>query len=230
MRLGPWALLAVGLAIGPIACGQERPPAPVARDVAGAAGQAGTHAARLNLEEDSFSLTYAGERGEFKDTKDPTQVPDRARGLVRVTLLDGRRAPAGMSYVVNLDGANDTGGYALETIPVDMFEELALGRGLSSAVVLPGDLSAPPAAPPAEDVVVYKTDWCGVCKKLTAYLDKRGIPYVARDIEKDVGAAAELKAKADKAGVPTGSVPVVDVEGTLMVGFDRERLERMLTK
>lgn len=223
-------MIAAGLAVGLLACGQERPPAPDAREVTRAAGQAAAVAGRLNVEEDSFSLTYAGERGEFQDTRDPAQVPDRSRGLVRVTLLDGRRPPAGMSYVVNLDAANGATDYALETIPVDMFEELALGRGLSSAVVLPGDLSAPPAAAPAEDVVVYKTDWCGVCKQLTAYLDKRGIAYVARDIEKDVGAAAELKAKADKSGLPTGSVPVVDVKGTLMVGFDRDRLERMLAK
>ena len=182
----------------------------------------------MQVETDAFTLTYAGERGQFEDTKDPSTVPDRARGFVRVTLLDGRRPPPGMSYVANLDASPGAPTIPLETIAVDMFEELALGRGLSSAVALPGDLSAPPPAPPAEDVVVYKTTWCGVCKQVMAYLDKKGVPYVARDIETDVGAAAELKTKADAAGVPMGSVPMIDVRGELLVGFDRGALERLL--
>ena len=208
-----------------VSCGPERPPAPEQR-AAPEAIRTELAAVGLNLATDAYSLTYAGDRGEFKDSTDPSVVPARARGLVRVNLLDGRRPPAGMSYVVNLDGPSAAGVHPLETIRLDMFEELALGRGLSSAVTLPGDLSAPPP-PPARDVVVYKTDWCGVCKQLTAYLDKKGVPYVTRDIEKDVGAAAELRAKAEKAGVATGSVPVIDVKGSLMVGFDRERLEQM---
>ena len=40
-------------------------------------------------------LTYAGERGEFADTNKPADVPEEARGLVRVTLLSGPEPPAG---------------------------------------------------------------------------------------------------------------------------------------
>ena len=80
----------------------------------------------------------------------------------------------------------------------------------------------------SDEIVVYKTAWCGVCSKLTAYLDKKGVEYVAKDIEKDRDAAAELQAKAKEKGVPTGSVPVIDVGGELMVGFDRARLEELL--
>ena len=149
--------------------------------------------------------------------------------MVRVVFSDGRRAPPGLTFVTNLDASSDGGSRrGLETVPLDLFEELALGRGLSSQVKLPGGLEAPPPAPPAEDVVVYKTAWCGVCKKAMAYLDRKGIPYVARDVETDVGAASELRAKADRAGVATGSVPIIDVRGTLMVGFDRDRLESLL--
>jgi glutaredoxin len=113
-----------------------------------------------------------------------------------------------------------------------LFEELALGTGRSSKVEnlpeLPPGLEPPPAAPEGGDVVVYKTDWCGVCKQLTAYLDRKGVKYVAKDIEKDPAAAAEMRAKAEKKGVKTGSVPIVDVRGELMVGFDRGRLEKLL--
>lgn len=183
----------------------------------------------FDLEVPTFVLTYASDRGSFADTRDPAEVPARARGMVRVAFSDGRRAPAGRAFVTNIDVSSDGGSRrALETVPVELFEELALGRGLSSQVELPEGLEAPPPAPPAEDIIVYKTSWCGVCKKAMSYLDRKGVPYVARDVETDVGAAAELKTKADSAGVATGSVPIIDVRGTLMVGFDRARLEALL--
>ena len=80
----------------------------------------------------------------------------------------------------------------------------------------------------AGEVVLYKTSWCGVCKKVESYFDRKGVQYVAKDIEKDREAAAELQAKAAKAGVATGSVPIIDVGGELIVGFDRGRLEKLL--
>ena len=78
------------------------------------------------------------------------------------------------------------------------------------------------------DVIVYKTAWCGVCKQVERYLKKKGVPYTAKDIEKDRAAATELQAKAAAQKVKTGSVPIIDVKGTLVVGFDRKRLEAML--
>jgi glutaredoxin len=84
------------------------------------------------------------------------------------------------------------------------------------------------ARPATGDIIVYKTDWCGVCKKLTAYLDRKGVKYVAKDIEKDPAAAGELLAKSKEKGFKMGSVPVVDVRGEIMVGFDRARLEKLL--
>ncbi|HEY8378130.1 MAG TPA: glutaredoxin family protein, partial [Nannocystis sp.] len=71
-------------------------------------------------------------------------------------------------------------------------------------------------------------EWCGVCKQVQAYLDRKGVKYVAKDIEKDPAAAGELQAKAKEKGIKTGSVPVIDVRGELMVGFNRARLEQLL--
>ena len=133
--------------------------------------------------------------------------------------------------MANLKNAPGEGGYSLETVDRNLFEELALGQGLSSEFKLPEGLE-PPAQVAANtgDIIVYKTSWCGVCKKVEAYLDRKGVTYVAKDIEKDRKAAAELQAKAAKAGTKTGSVPVIDIGGELMVGFDRAKLERLLAK
>jgi glutaredoxin len=147
-----------------------------------------------------------------------------------VSLLEGPKPPPGQVWVANL---KDPGAASVElsTVPREMFEELALGQGLSSEVSLPEGLEPPPqvAANPGE-VIVYKTAWCGVCKKVQSYLDRKGVKYVAKDIEKDRAAAAELQGKAAKAGIGTGSVPVIDVGGELMVGFDRARLEKLLAR
>jgi glutaredoxin len=166
--------------------------------------------------------------GAFTDTNKPAEVPEEARGLVRVTLLAGPEPPPGRVWVANLRGPASAAGWPLSTVERGLFEELALGQGRSSQVELPAGLEPPVAAPREADVIVYKTDWCGVCKQLTAYLDRKGVKYVAKDIEKDSAAAGELRAKAEKSGVKTGSVPVVDVRGELMVGFDRSRLEQLL--
>jgi mycoredoxin len=85
----------------------------------------------------------------------------------------------------------------------------------------------PPPAEAAPDrdaeVVVYTTSWCGWCRKTLAYLDRRGVEYWNRDIEQDREAASELRRK-------TGStaIPVVDVDGELVRGYDQRRLEELI--
>jgi glutaredoxin len=178
--------------------------------------------------EGKFMLSAVADRGSFVDVSKTTDVPEASRGLVRVSLLNGPKPPPGSVWVVNLRKPIGEGQWKLETVERDLFEELALGQGHSSTVELPGDLELPEVAPPIDKVIVYKTEWCGVCKKLTAYLDRKGVEYEAKDIEKDRTAAAELQAKASAKGVRTGSVPVIDVGGELLVGFDRARLEKLL--
>ncbi|MGB1013494.1 MAG: glutaredoxin family protein [Nannocystaceae bacterium] len=230
--LGSWARVAVvaSLAVG-LGCAPEKPPAPEkaapAAPAAGADVEAETPP-RLAKDEEKVVLTYPGERGLFKDTSKVDDIPEQARGLVRVALLDGPRPAHGQVWVVNLKQAAGDEGWALQTVPRSQFEELALGQGLSSEVKLPEGLEPPEQKPREADVIVYKTEWCGVCKKLLAYLDRKGVTYVAKDIEKDPSAGAELREKSKEKGLKTGSVPVIDVRGELMVGFNRARLEQLL--
>ena len=77
-------------------------------------------------------------------------------------------------------------------------------------------------------VIVYSTAWCGYCRKAKAWLKKKGVDFTERDIEKDSGAADELARKAQAAGVKPGGVPVIDVKGTLVLGFDEARLDQLL--
>ncbi len=220
------ALLAVAL----WSCAPEKPPAPEqAPPKAAAQGQeVADKPAVLAKDEQNVVLTYAGERGVFKDTSKVDEVPEEARGMVRVTLLDGPRPAHDKVWVVNLREAPGDDGWKLGTIGRTEFEEAALGQGLSSDVELPEGIEPPPKKPREADVIVYKTEWCGVCTKLLAYLDRKGVAYVAKDIEKDPAAGAELRQKSQEKGLKTGSVPVIDVRGELLVGFNRARLEQLL--
>lgn len=222
-------LFGVALAAA-VGCEPERPPAPdpVSADKPSGEAEAAESEAFFEPGAAPAVLTYAGDRGVFADTSKVDAVPEAARGLVRVALLDGARPPAGTVWVTNLTTPESDGRYKLRTVPRDMFEEYALGEGRSSEVALPEGLSAPENVAKTEGVIVYKTAWCGVCKKVEAYLGRKGVEYEAKDIEKDRAAAAELSAKAKEQGVKTGSVPVIDVGGQLIVGFDRARLEKLL--
>jgi glutaredoxin len=213
------------------ACTPERPPRPEDERPPAAEGAEATVVGEAWLEPGTTPavLTFAAERGEFEDSSKLDVVPEESRGLVKVSLLDGPAPPPGSVWVGNLREPGPDGRIALRPVPRDAFEELALGEGLSSPVQLPEGLAPPEqVAAKHDEVIVYKTAWCGVCKKVESYLKKKGVPYTAKDIEKDRAAASELQAKAAEQKVRTGSVPVIDVKGTLIVGFDRARLEKLL--
>ncbi len=71
-------------------------------------------------------------------------------------------------------------------------------------------------------ITIYSTTWCAFCHTEAQWLDKLGIPYVKKDIEEDKAAYDELMAKS---GGNYQGVPVTDVAGDLILGFDRPKLQ-----
>jgi hypothetical protein len=51
---------------------------------------------------------------------------------------------------------------------------------------------------------------------------------VEKDIEQDPAAQQEMMVKAQRAGIPTGSIPILDVRGRILVGFSPPDIERAL--
>ncbi len=74
-------------------------------------------------------------------------------------------------------------------------------------------------------IIIYSAEWCAFCKTEKQYLDRLGVPYTTRDIEKDDGAMDELLAKV---GGTTSSVPVTDINGEIIRGFDRIAIDAAL--
>ena len=89
-------------------------------------------------------------------------------------------------------------------------------------------LASEQALPEQVPIILYSTSWCGVCKKARRFMEERGLAFVEKDIEKDRSAARELQEKCERAKVPLGGVPVIDIGGQLMRGFDPNRLLSML--
>jgi glutaredoxin len=77
-------------------------------------------------------------------------------------------------------------------------------------------------------VVIYGAEWCGACHEAARYLRRKGIPYVDKDVEKDPAAAREMQQKLAKSGLHEGSIPVIDVRGKVMVGFNPAEIDAAL--
>jgi len=72
-------------------------------------------------------------------------------------------------------------------------------------------------------VVVYSGPGCPACAGVKSYLRRRGVPFREIDIGKDRRAAEKLMKRSGQMAVPQ-----VDINGRLVVGFDRSKLDRLL--
>ena len=72
-------------------------------------------------------------------------------------------------------------------------------------------------------VIIYSAPWCAFCKTEKQYLESLAVPYEERDIEADESAMRELQEKSN-----AQSVPVTDIDGVIVRGFDRARIDATL--
>lgn len=72
-------------------------------------------------------------------------------------------------------------------------------------------------------IKVYTTSWCAFCHAAKQYFDKLDVRYTDVDVERDHEAAQEMVSKSGQMGVP-----VIDINGTIIVGFDRPRIDEAL--
>jgi glutaredoxin-like YruB-family protein len=77
----------------------------------------------------------------------------------------------------------------------------------------------------AKKVIVYSTNWCAYCKMAKKYLGDKGIAVIEKNIEEDPEAHKELM---EKIGGSFRGVPVIDIAGTIIFGFDRAKIDAAL--
>ena len=76
---------------------------------------------------------------------------------------------------------------------------------------------------PQKRVTVYSTPTCSWCNTLKTHLKKHGIRYSDIDVSRDQQAAQEMQRKSGQMGVPQ-----TDIEGQIIVGFDKTRINTLL--
>ena len=80
-------------------------------------------------------------------------------------------------------------------------------------------------ASPKPNITIYSAPWCAFCHAAKEYLDAKGFAYTDIDIEKDRSGAQAVVAKSGQMGIP-----VLDIDGTIIVGFDRPKIDAALAK
>ncbi len=72
-------------------------------------------------------------------------------------------------------------------------------------------------------VLIYSTPTCHFCKLTKEFLKEKGIPYEEINVAGDQARAQEMIEKSGQMGVP-----VIDIEGKIIIGFDKQALKKAL--
>jgi glutaredoxin-like YruB-family protein len=75
----------------------------------------------------------------------------------------------------------------------------------------------------SKKVTVYSTPTCPYCVRVKQFLKDNNIVFEDFDVSSDSEKAEEMIAKSGQMGVP-----VLNVEGEIIVGFDKERIKQAL--
>ncbi len=76
---------------------------------------------------------------------------------------------------------------------------------------------------PQKRVTVYSTPTCSWCTTLKKHLDHHGVKYKDVDVSKDTKAAEDMVKRSGQQGVPQ-----TDINGQMIVGFDKVKINSLL--
>jgi len=220
---------------------------PACKRGSGGTATADPDAVGVVLKDDSegLLLTWIDDKGDFHVETRVADVPLMGRDSVRV--VDPNKdegTHADHVFVADLRQLRADGTYPVRAMTRADFEGLALARREKTGPTLasagptqptpsstagtadtdPG--TTRPAAHPA--VIIYGAEWCGACHEAARYLRSKGIAFVEKDVEKDSGAAREMQQKLARSGQRSGSIPVIDVRGKVLVGFNPQEVDGAL--
>jgi glutaredoxin 3 len=74
-------------------------------------------------------------------------------------------------------------------------------------------------------VVLFSTSTCSWCRRAKRYFKEHGVPFKEINVERDQQAARDIARKTGQTGVP-----VIKIGGRWIVGFDRDRIDKELTR
>ena len=83
--------------------------------------------------------------------------------------------------------------------------------------------NAEPGVKRAKQVTVYSTPTCSWCTTLKTYLDQQNVKYREVNVATDTAAAEAMVRKSGQQGVPQ-----TEIDGQMIVGFDKTRINQLL--
>ena len=72
-------------------------------------------------------------------------------------------------------------------------------------------------------ITIYTTPTCVYCNTLKGYLDTKKIQFKEVDVSQDQKELEKMIAISGQMGVP-----VVDIDGSVVIGFDRQKIDELL--
>lgn len=72
-------------------------------------------------------------------------------------------------------------------------------------------------------ITLYSTPSCTYCRKAKDYFRENHVPFTEYDVSRDQRRADEMVRKSGQMGVP-----VIDVNGRIIVGFNQPEIEKAL--
>lgn len=72
-------------------------------------------------------------------------------------------------------------------------------------------------------VTIYTTPTCVYCKAVKAFFQENNVQYEEKDVAKDEQARDDMVKKSGAL-----AVPVIDVDGQVIIGFDKSKLSELL--
>lgn len=74
-------------------------------------------------------------------------------------------------------------------------------------------------------VRLYSTSSCGYCKMAKSYLHDRHIKFTEYNVGRDARKRDEMISKSGQSGVP-----VIDFNGKIIIGFNKNKIDRLIDK
>lgn len=148
--------------------------------------------------------------GVFATALDISEVPEKARA--KVVVHDPVNDSPGWFFLADLRKAQPDGSFPCSVVHASQMKLVRTEKHV---------------------VRFFTTSWCGVCNQARKFLKTEGLRFIERDIEKDSGAAQELKSFAKRKGVPLdrlNGVPIFIIGSEMLFGFDPSAIKRKANK
>lgn len=75
----------------------------------------------------------------------------------------------------------------------------------------------------SKNVIIYSTPTCVYCRMVKEFLTEHKVPFTDYDLSQDIEKRDEVVKKTGQM-----AVPIIDIDGEVVIGFDKAKISRLL--